>query len=221
MRLSRFAGLMVSALVLLAACHDDSGDASAAGGGQPPPGPAGCGQPGPQVGQWLPAFDSSFETEAGIQQLENPCLPLADLAGVVSDVFPEREDRETRAKFLSELGRMADRFLTAVDLVECGYETDRLAVGVYQHQSHPWSVGVVVVVRGNVGLVEDVALCYLGGLLGMGFDAPSDEEVPLEPQFCALSGAPDGYALVALGSSTWMCRALPRAAPGLTDQVVL
>jgi hypothetical protein len=102
-------------------------------------------------------------------------------------------------------------------VVECGYETDGLAIVVYQHADHPWSVGLVVVVRMSVDAVLDAGLCYLGKQLGL--DVPGDsmraDGNQPQPEFCGLAAQPEGYAVIALGSSNWMCEALRTSPAGL------
>jgi hypothetical protein len=219
-RLSWLAGLLLPAAILLSGCeYPDDGGTEEVGVGQGETTTAGCGQPGPQVGRWLPALESSKERQATITTRENPCLPFGQLPGIINTVIPDEEVPD-RAKsdvgdFRYHVADVADRFLAYSDAVECGYETDGLAIVIYQHADHPWSVGLVVVVRLSVDAAVDAGLCYLGKQLG--FDAPGDSPRSYgnqpRPDFCGLAAQPEGdngedYAVVALGSSNWMCEAL-------------
>lgn len=223
-RLNWLAGLLVPAAILLSGCDplDTAGGGTTNEAGvDSATGSAGCGQPGPQAGGLLPDFDTSDEREATVQPLENPCPPFTELISVVNAVIPDA-DKASRgvSDFIDGVRSLADHFLTAVDLVECGYETDGLAVGIYQHADYPWSVGVVVVVRPTVGAAVKVAECYLEKQFS--YETPGGQPTGAErpgpgPEFCPLSGSGDGgYVVVALGSSNWMCDALRGGPAGLS-----
>jgi hypothetical protein len=228
-RLNWLAGLLVPATILLSGCEfpEDGAEATnEAGVEQSETATPGCSQAGSQVGQWLPALDGSRE-QATITTRENPCLPFSDLIGIIDDAIPDDEvpdmARSRVSEFRDGVHGVADRFLAYSDAVECGYETDGLAIVVYQHADHPWSVGLVVVVRVSAGAVIDAGLCYLGKQLG--FDAPgdstrSDGNQP-QPRFCGLAAQPEAddenYAVVALGTSNWMCDALQTSPAGLVE----
>jgi hypothetical protein len=217
------AGLLVPAIIMLSGCEfpdDDSGDSvGEAGVGQPGTTTAGCHRAGPGTGHWLPVLDTSDEHQANISTRENPCLPFSDLIGLINDVIPESKVPEYAVDHVSTFRRAAqgavDKFLAVEDGVECGYETDSLAIVVYQHSDEPWSVGLVVVVRLSLDAAIDVAGCYLEKQLG--FDAPPNPVSinQIEPEFCGLAGQPDDYAVVALGTSNWMCEALETSPAGL------
>lgn len=224
------AGILLPVMIFVSGClPEDGADAGTApkpaDARQTAPKPAGCGQPGPLVKQWLPTFDHANAREATIEQLKNPCPPLAGLFGLVNDVIPVSDAANAQVdKFVKNVRGTADRFLTLVDLTKCAYETDRLAVGVYQHHDTRWSVGVVVVVRGHLGAVADVVACYVEGQIASGLrDIFKSEGNRPAPQFCAMAGAPqkhgEAYTVVVLGSSNWMCAALGRT-PGITARVV-
>lgn len=239
MRHFRGPGWLAVALVavLVSGC-DDVVSATSAGGGGAPTGGAGtatagttaggnCGRSGSRVGHWLPVLDDADPRQANITTHENPCLPLSGLIGLVDAVIPSQvPDLAGRRVeyFRTEVRRTASRFVAAHDGIECGYQTDGLAVVTYQHVEHPWSVGLVVVVRLGFDAIIDAGFCYLGKQLGV--DGPhdstrSDGNQP-QPTFCGLAAQPrsaDGerYAVVALGTSTWMCAALEASPAGLVQ----
>lgn len=220
-RLSWLAVLL--ATILLSGCEypDDDEATNEAGVGQSETSTGGCTQAGPQTGQWLPVLDSANERQATITTQENPCLPFSDLLGLVSDMLSgaDAPDAGTVTQFRDRVGVVANRFLAAADAVECGYETDGLAIVVYQHADHPWSVGLVVVVRLSVGAVVEAGFCYLGEQ----FDADVPGQFPrsggnqIKPGLCGLAAQPEGYAVVALGTSNWMCGALATSPAGLVQ----
>jgi hypothetical protein len=229
-RLNWLAGLLVPAAILLSGCEP----LDAAGGGttneagiDSATATPGCAQPGPKVGHWLPVLDSSNERQATIATQENPCLPFSELLGIIDDVIPEGEVPEPAAGSVSDfrrnVGEVARRFLGYSDAVECGYETDGLAIVVYQHADNPWSVGLVVVVRVSADAVLDAGLCYLGRQIGVPGLSPRSGGNQIQPSFCglaALSEADDEhYAVVALGTSNWMCGAL-RTSPAELVEVL-
>jgi hypothetical protein len=224
-RLTWLSGLLLPVVLLLAGCeYPDAAGGEAtndAGVGQSATGTGGCADAGPGVRQWLPVLDPSDGHLSTIRVRENPCLPFGDLLGLVDDVIPDEgvPDMATDrvGEFREHVGGAADRFLAAEDAVECGYETDGLAIVVYQHADHPWSVGLVVVVRLSVDAVIDAGLCYLGKQLGLdepGYSTRSDGNQP-HPEFCGLAAQPGDYAVVALGTSNWMCAALATSPAGL------
>jgi hypothetical protein len=226
-RLTWLAGLLLPA-ILLTGCEYPDGDGTTNEAVVVPSTSttAGCAQAGPKVGQWLPVLDSSNPRQATIQVRENPCLPFGDLVGLVDSVIPDGEVPDMAKSdvglFRDRVRDAAGRFLALEDAVECGYETDGLAIVVYQHADHPWSIGLAVVVRLGVQEVIDAGLCYLGKQIS--FDEPgdstrSDGNQP-QPDFCGLAAQPvsgddEYYAVVALGTSTWMCDALRTSPAGL------
>jgi hypothetical protein len=115
------------------------------------------------------------------------------------------------------VGDVADRFSRYSDAIQCGYETDGLAIVIYQHADHPWSLGLVIVVRASA--VLDAALCYLGKQVGVDVPglSPRSGGNPLRPDFCGLAAQPQDYAVVALGTSNWMCDALQTSPVGLVE----
>lgn len=241
MRLTRrsiwFAGLLLPAVLAVAGCRDvgASGDAASipkAGAMSSTTTAAGCGQPGPGVGQWLPRLNPAEPSQHDIRVKENPCAAFSGLLGWVNGFVPVREVEKTVERknalgaFRDKVKFAADRFLQVENGLECGYQTDSLAVDFYQDSKNLWSVGLVVVVRLSVRAAVDVGVCYLGQQLGV--DAPplstlrSGGQHPLTPGFCGLVGKPEGssgesYAVVALGTSNWMCAALATSRAGLVE----
>jgi len=236
MRLTRrsiwFAGLLLPAVLAVAGCQDvdDSADAASipkAGAASSTTAVAGCGQPGAGVGQWLPRLDPARPTQRDITVRENPCAAFATLLGWVNGFVPEREVEDPGgavSTFRDKAKFAVDRFLQAENGLECGYETDSLAVDFYQDSKNRWSVGLVVVVRLSVRAAVEVGVCYLGKEAGV--DAPpfstlrSGGQHPLTPGFCGLAAKPEAssgetYAVVALGTSNWMCDALATSRAGL------
>ena len=163
------AGAMTLAAALgLAACGPDpgtggggSGDSGAGGSGAGGSGAGGsgagaggsggaCRTAGPLTKEFLPTFGSDTTTR------QNPCLAFVDLLGQVNGLIPATE-RAALELFRDKLAAVA----TAADVIECGYEKDRLAIAIYQNKTTLWSIGVVAVVRGDVGAVVSVAICAL------------------------------------------------------------
>ena len=83
--------------------------------------------------------------------LSNPCIPLTELAGAVLDFVPESDERVRidKAAFGKSVKRLSGRVFVANDIAECAYQTDRLAIAIYQQPAYRWSVGVVAVIRGS------------------------------------------------------------------------
>jgi hypothetical protein len=217
-RLNWVAGLLV-ATILLSGCEfpEDGGEATNEAGVDPSVTAApGCSQPGPQVGQWLPVLDGSKE-QVTIRTRENPCLPFSDLLGVIDAVIPDGDVPDSVDDFRHRVGDVADRFSGYSDAIECGYETDGLAIVIYQHADNPWSLGLVIVVRASA--VLDAGVCYLGKQVGVDVPglSPRSGGNPLRPDFCGLAAQPQDYAVVALGTSNWMCDALQTSPAGLVE----
>lgn len=155
---------------------DRSGASGRAGAGLPDPGPSAgsgrsggtggttkppCPTPGPLTRSQLPAFPSAD----GVGRIsQNPCLPLAGLTDRILGFVPRNGDPEY-TKFRSGVGQFVGKLDAANDLAQCAYETDRLAVGVYQHTATPWSIGMVAVVRKDLKGIVDIGACWLPGRL--------------------------------------------------------
>ncbi|MEU7928301.1 hypothetical protein [Micromonospora sp. NPDC049107] len=211
------AGLAVLALAagLLTACRTNGGAASS--GAENRPGTAdglakiagggGCPPAGTRSGGLLPQLD-----EASYASVENPCLPYVDLVSEVTQrIVPGQRPRVDQ--FLDNLGRFADRLGQVNDAVQCAYQTDRLAVRIYQSRRDSWAVGVVAVVRGRLGAVADTAACFLIKQIpllnlatqGIGPDQDS-------PAYCFDTShqrrAGEDYTIMWIGSSALTCRGL-------------
>ncbi|QYN37043.1 hypothetical protein K1T35_07245 [Pseudonocardia sp. DSM 110487] len=158
---------------------------------------------------------------------ENPCIPLADLADAVLTFVPAGEDpqsgqsvsRAQKAQFKSGLSDLAGRVIKANDVTKCGYETDHLAIAIYQHADYPWSVGVAAVVRGDIDAGIDIAACYIKGLVPVvPRDAPAPGLAPEGPRFglCGSVTRPTArgevYTVLTAGDSDQMCAFLEGAA---------
>ena len=95
--------------------------------------------------------------------------------------------------------------------------TDRLAIAVYRQPGYLWSVGVVAVIRGDVGAAFDVTVCTL--LKQLPRAAPETRVRVRVPgpqwEFCpALIRHERGgetYTLLTVGDSDEMCRFLAAA----------
>ncbi|GGM76350.1 hypothetical protein GCM10011609_10360 [Lentzea pudingi] len=218
---------MLTALlaVVLSGCDEPAGDAATSekpvGGvvGPATTKEAGCRAPGPEIGHWLPSFSGSVRNEATIRTVTtNPCPPFVELLNQIDMLVPqgERKAGTVAKEFASGVRGLASKYLAGADTARCLYEADKLTIGIYRHRDHPWSVGVVVALK--MDAAADVALCYLIG------QARSDPALtPIqpaegpEPHFCVQPSLPERKgvktAVVAFGSSTWMCDALARAVP--------
>lgn len=103
---------------------------------------------------------------------------------------------------------MASRVSIVASVVESGYETNRLAIALFQDQTNLWSVGLVAVVRGSFGAVIDTAVCYLippnQSASGGGGGASG-----VSPSFCANAAESrqqgQNYTIIWLASSDAMC----------------
>ena len=219
---------MLTALltVLLSGCDPAENTAATgrAGGDAPTfagdkgPTKAGCRKPGEAIGHWLPTFDRSLKEEATIKTVTtNPCPPFVELISQIDTLIPEGERRSgsVAKQFAVGVKGFAGRYLAAADTAKCLYEADQLTIGIYRHSDHPLSVGVVVAV--GLDLAADLATCYVFGQPLR--TTPTQIQPPdgPEPTFCVLSTLPerDGRrtAVIAFGTSTWMCDALGRAVP--------
>lgn len=224
--------LVVSGLV--AACDPAEGfgapapSTSSGRQGGPTKAATGCDRAAGKAGQLLPDPES---VEAGLAPItrtkENPCIPLADLADTVLELVPAENDpepgensisRTQKAQFKTSMNDLAGRVLTANQVTTCGYETDHLAIAIYQHPDHPWSVGVATVVRGDIDAAVDIAACYIESLVP---SFPSDDAapglVPEGPRFglCGNVTRPTArgevYTLLTAGDSDQMCAFLEGA----------
>ncbi|MEE6262582.1 SH3 domain-containing protein [Plantactinospora sonchi] len=210
------AGLTVLALAagLLTGCRTNGGAAS--GGAENRPGTAdglakiaggGCPPAGTRSGGLLPKLD-----EGSYTSIENPCLPYVDLVSEVTQrIVPGQRPRVDQ--FLDNLGRFADRLGQVNDAVQCAYQTDRLAVRIYQSRRDSWAVGVVAVVRGRLGAVADTTACFLIkqipllDLATQGIGPDQDN-----PAYCFDTSHQrrngEDYTIMWIGSSALTCRGL-------------
>jgi hypothetical protein len=161
------------------------------------------------TGDLLPTLDH-------VDMTVNPCLRFADLADYVVDFIPVRERVRTRP-FVQGVARLVGRIVIVNDAVSCAYETDRLAIAIYQDQRVLWSLAVVAIVRGRLDAFAETAICFLTRrpqtIVSAGGGTTS---VPLQqgPKagFCLDSasrrrGGQD-YTVIWLGSSDRMCSGL-------------
>jgi hypothetical protein len=211
------AGLTVLALAagLLTACRTNGGAASS--GAENRPGTAdglakiagggGCPPAGTRSGGLLPKLD-----EGSYTSIENPCLPYVDLVSEVTQrIVPGQRPQVNQ--FLDNLGRFADRLGQVNDAVECAYQTDRLAVRIYQSRRNSWAVGVVAVLRGRVGAVADTAACFLIKQIPL-LDLATQGIGPDQdtPSYCFDTShqrrADEDYTIMWIGSSALTCRGL-------------
>src|SRR5262249_9149142 len=149
------------------------GPPPAPAGGSPPPVPPdppavqhspptnrtpGCDRPGSLTVALLPSLDRG---RTGMTL--NPCLPFADLLAAVADLVPEggQEGRGKISAFTGGLRSLIKRIDEADTTLRCGYETDRLAIALYQDRAFRWSVGAVAVIRGRFRAILDVSICVL------------------------------------------------------------
>jgi hypothetical protein len=211
------AGLTVLALAagLLTACRTKGGAASS--GAENRPGTAdglakiagggGCPPAGTRSGGLLPKLD-----EGSYTSIENPCLPYVDLVSEVTQrIVPGQRPQVNQ--FLDNLGRFADRLGQVNDAVECAYQTDRLAVRIYQSRRNSWAVGVVAVLRGRVGAVADTAACFLIKQIPL-LDLATQGIGPDQdtPSYCFDTShqrrADEDYTIMWIGSSALTCGGL-------------
>jgi hypothetical protein len=217
------AGLMVLfvAGTALAGCKDLSGGtdppaAQARGTGTTAPTKAGaCPPAGKLTGSVLPSLDAHAYTT-----VENPCLAYVGLADQVLGMIPASHPGRDIDEFVDSLGRFTNRLSQVNDVAECGYETDRLAVRIYQSKKNRWAVGVVAVIRGRLGAVADTAVCFLLKQIPL-LDVSLRNGGPGEDHaaFCFDTGRDtrndEGYTVVWMGSSIIMCNTLQdRLVPG-------
>jgi hypothetical protein len=179
---------------------------------------AGCVDAGPRTRDFLPQFPGDVRT------IVNPCLGLSDLTGVIIDLIPDAQ-RNTVRPFIAGIKGLVDKVLAINALAECGYRTDRLALGIYQDRATPWSVGVVAVTRGRVDAVLETSKCFLLDQIPFapGIKVRSTGPVQAQPKYCAQTQrrfrAGQDYTVRWLGSSDVMCANLgvqltPGAAAG-------
>ncbi|GHJ49276.1 hypothetical protein Cs7R123_66180 [Catellatospora sp. TT07R-123] len=147
----------------------------------------------------------------------NPCLEFLDLVSTVLDLVPEAERKQVRRfdAFRSKLTTTVNRLNDLKDVIQCGYQTDRLAVGVYQGTKIKWSVGAVLVIRGDADAFLDVSGCYLGKLIrnyicpgcGGGEERPKPEIRPCFDYARKTSGGQD-FTVLWVASSNILCAGL-------------
>lgn len=223
-RLPRFAAMVFIVSVLLSSCEppdqsarpgsEPTGESSGGGSGSTK---VGCGRPGDRVRSLLPSFDTS-PYEATIETFAaNPCLPFAGIYNQISGLVSDKKDAVAIQHFLGEVKGVFDRFIAVAAVTECSYRADRLAIVIYRHEDHPWSIGVVAVVRGEFGAAIDGVACWLFDQPVLRTPAPQDPTVVPEPNptFCIDWDRPDHidgetYTVVWLGTSDWMCGALSK-----------
>lgn len=203
------AGLFALLIMLGASssgCEDNSGKESTSSDGSSSKSDvtAGhCPAPGPKTSRLLPQFDEA-ETRSQVRVLKDPCLGFVGLLDQVLGLIPEAE-RSTVDRFTTRLKGFVGKVAKADDIAECGYETDRLAIAIYQDTTYLWSVGVVAVIRGNA--LVDVAACFLLKQIQAPF--PHSAQRSPRPSFCFGATTPtaegERYTLIWLGSSDWIC----------------
>jgi hypothetical protein len=227
----------VAALVMLglvAACDPAEGSGapapstSAGQDGGPTKAVTGCDRAAGKAGQLLPDPES---VEAGsapiVRKKENPCIPLADLAGTVLEFVPAENDpepgensvsRAQKAQFRTSINDLAGRILAANQVTTCGYDTDRLAIAIYQHADHQWSVGVAAVIRGDIDAAVDIAACYIESIIpSFPSEDPAPRLAPAGPRFglCGSVTRPTArgevYTVLTAGDSDQMCAFLEGA----------
>jgi hypothetical protein len=198
---SRLLASSLSMVLALAATSCDDGDAPTevgnAGGG--------CSEAGPLTRDLLPTFASEETTT-----IENPCLEFVGLLSQVTGLIPDN-DRTMVGGFLGAVGDLTDRVAKVADLVECGYQTDRLAIVLYQNKATRWSIGIVAIVRGDVAAAVSTSICFLRKQVPL--TGPTDAylsgpEGP-QPGLCfdvvRRTRGGESYTVMWLGSSDFMC----------------
>jgi hypothetical protein len=232
-RASRFWGVAaIVALGFVAACDPAEGSgAPSASTGQPAGGTeadTGCDRAAGKAGRLLPDAESVAVGLAPIVRTkENPCIPLADLADAVLTFVPAANDPQPgaesvshaqKAQFKSSINDLGGRVLAANQVTTCGYETDHLAIAIYQHADHPWSVGVAAVIRGDIDAAVDIAACYIESIIpAFPRDAPAPGLEPEGPRFglCGSVTRPTArgevYTVLTAGDSDQMCAFLEGA----------
>ncbi len=149
--------------------------------------------------------------------LSNPCIPLTELAGAVLDFVPESDERVTidKAAFGKSVKRLSGRVFVANDIAECAYQTDRLAIAIYQQPAYRWSVGVVAVIRGHIGATAEVAACYITSQVIPRVQQPSQTQLGPQWKICADASRPtergEVYTVLTVGDSDVMCQFLAEA----------
>ena len=149
--------------------------------------------------------------------LSNPCIPLTELAGAVLDFVPESDERVTidKAAFKKSVKRLSGRVFVANDVAECAYQTDRLAIAIYQQPAYRWSVGVVAVIRGHIGAGVDVSRCYITSQVIPKSDSPGPPQPGPQWEICADASRPTArgevYTVLTVGDSDVMCQFLALA----------
>jgi hypothetical protein len=204
---------VVAVSMLLAGCKKPSDpvpEAQPAGIGGSQPDAGACQQAGAKTGALLPTFNADEYTT-----VTNPCIPYVGLSSEVLGMIPvaERTGTGRAVEFVGKLDRFTNRLSVVNDVAECAYQTDRLAVGIYQSHRNPWAVGVTAVIRGRLGAVAQTALCALLQqipLLGLSFNAIAPDADT--PDFCFNTATDkqggEDYTVVWIGSSTAICREL-------------
>jgi hypothetical protein len=211
--------LLIAVAVLLAGCEQPSSSGTGTGnvvqtGAQTTKSKTakpGCDNASGKAGAVLPKMNPATYEKAKT----NPCIPMTDLVSTVTDLLPEAAGKEP---FVRRVSRFAGEVAAIQDAVACGYETDRLAIAIYQQKEYLWSASVVVVVRGRVdeladGFVEG-AICYLKKLTGDLFRSEGNRP---RPQVCVGVRHPkignESYTVLWIGSSNMMCAELLRTVP--------
>jgi hypothetical protein len=166
----------------------------------------GCPKPDGTTGDLLPSF-SAREVSATL----NPCLAFVDTVSAVTEKIPDDEESKVGV-FLGRLKGFVDAVKKANEITKCAYETDRLAIGVYQSTALKWSVGVVAVVRGDIDAIAETSACYLIKQLSFLLSPDNGFATKDQPDFCydAVREKAGGgsYTVMWLGSSDTMCLAL-------------
>ncbi|KLL10173.1 hypothetical protein BL254_15555 [Protofrankia sp. BMG5.30] len=174
-----------------------------------PKGPV-CPTPGRLTKSQLPKFPSA-DAVSVINQ--NPCVSIAGLADQMIGFIPRGRAGEF-AQFRGGLEQFIKRVNAANDVVDCAYETDHLAIEVYQHDDWHWSLGMVAVVRGDLDALVDGAACWLLKRVPFptgGFGFRGEKREP-DPAFCAdavsRKSKSDRFTVMWIGSSDLMCKSL-------------
>ena len=202
--------LLVVAATVLTGCRrrETTHAAVGAGGTDPDHGGSGaCAQAGALTGAVLPSL------ERGAFVVEDPRRTLVELVDQVVGLIPAHPGIDVD-EFVGA-DRCADRLSQLNDVVECGYETDRLAVRIFQSRQDGWAVGVAAVIRGRLGAVADVAACFLLKQIPLfGLITPGQGILPSQdqPAFCFDTGRDkrddEDYTVMWIGSSVNVCAAL-------------
>jgi hypothetical protein len=185
---------------------------------EPEPAPGlGCTAPGPQTGAMLPLFNGSTQKTDITRIRKNLCVSVVDLVAQVTPYAAEIEKLDQKVKlkaFINKVDRVGGALGTFAATAECAYQTDRLAIGIYQHDNYPWSLAVVAVVRGGVDAAGDVAACYFFGPSGTPNAAPPDNRqqqgpiLEIDADIASQVRNGEHFTVFWVSSSDWMSETL-------------